>query len=285
MRTLIRIPLERKTAVVDAPRRASDALTHSMTRFEFKAVETAKRQFEGLSSTWDLDLGGDLIEKGAYRRTLREWKASGRIIKLIDQHGYRSVRDAVGRLVDAKETDAGLETTFYVVKSADGDEMLARLNDKIIDGLSIGYQVRGWREPTKEEKNRGVYRVLTDVELREVSLVLWGMNEDALIDLESVKSIETALSGMKRGELTEDDKKTLRRIAARCGDLLRPTDPPSGDPPAPDDGKKTESPEPPKASPEPSADAPKAYDAQEELRQRLLAIKIDAAIQGARHSL
>ena len=109
MGTLIRLPLERKTAVADVPsiaRRSSDPLTHSVTRFEFKAIATEKRQFTGLSSTWDLDLGGDLIEKGAYRRTLREWKASGRRVAARLDVASRDSAARQGRL------RPGLDSTF-----------------------------------------------------------------------------------------------------------------------------------------------------------------------------
>lgn len=280
MRRFILFPgLERKTA-------AAAALHHTATRFACKAAE--KRQFSGLASTWDLDQGGDKIVQGAYTRTLSEWKSSGRTIPLINQHQYWDAKNAIGKMIAAEETDVGLETTFQVVGSAEGEEFMARIRDGILDGLSIGYEVRGWRPPSEEERARGIQRVLTDIELMEVSLVIWGMNQNALIDGSSVKSIATALSRLTRETLTDDDRKTVRQIAALSGALLRPKSdqpPASGEPAAADaasDDEKEEKPPTPAAPPESSADAPKAYPNTEALQQRLLSLRIGKTLTTTR---
>lgn len=271
-----------KTQIIDPRSRSwlelatktAPALTmdHAVAHFELKAdtVEAEKRQFTGFASTWDLDLGGDVIEKGAYTRTLRDWKSSGRLIPLINQHQYWDSLDAIGKLVTAKQTDTGLETTFQVVNSAQGDEYLSRIKDGILNGLSIGYETRAWRPPTDAEKKRGVFRVLEDVELKEVSLVIWGMNQNALIDASSVKmltdTVAKALASLKRDDLSDEDRKTVRTIAAQCGALLREDAPnPPKDPPA-----------------EKAADEPEAYPATEALNQRILALRLDRTIRAGR---
>lgn len=280
MKRLLLFPaLERKTA-------AAAPLSHTATKFAVKASAAEKRQFTGLSSTWDLDLGGDMIVKGAYTRTLNEWKANGRNIPLINQHQYWDARDAIGKMIAAEETDVGLETTFQVVGSADGDEFMARIRDGILDGLSIGYEVRGWRPPTEEEKGRGVQRVLTDIELMEVSLVIWGMNANALIDTSSVKSIANALAKLSRETLTDDDRKTVRQIAALSGALLRPkSDQPPADPAAAADDDETEETPPPAAPPGDPADAPEApkhYANGDELQRRLKSIRLASTLTDLR---
>ena len=54
--------------------------------FSLKAVDEGARTFKGLSSTWDEDLGGDVIHEGAFARTIDHFKASGRVIPLMDGH-------------------------------------------------------------------------------------------------------------------------------------------------------------------------------------------------------
>jgi uncharacterized protein len=186
------------------------------TQFEVKA--TAGRKFTGLASTWDLDYGGDVIQQGAYARTLKEWRDTGRNIPLIDQHNYGSGRAVVGRMIDAEETDEGLEATFEVVKSADGDEYLARVREGMLDGLSIGFEARQHRPPTDSEAKLGVARVLEDIELKEVSLVIWGMNPHALVN-----NIKAALPHI-------EDQKELRALASQIGSLLRPAPAKAADP-------------------------------------------------------
>lgn len=280
-----RAAIERKTVVVD--RRT---MAHHAARFAVKAdsVAAEKRTFTGLASTWDLDQGGDQIQQGAYARTLREWKDAGRTIPLINQHQYWDAKNAIGKMLEARETDVGLETTFQLVGSAEGDEFLARIRDGILDGLSIGYEVRGWRAPTDEEKQRGVFRVLTDIELREVSLVIWGMNENALIDTSSVKSIASALAALRRETLTDDDRKTVRQIAALSGALLRPKEgqPPASDPLAADAGtdgsEQTPSPDAPPGDPAAAQEAPKTYAKTDELQQRLRSIRLATTLTDLR---
>lgn len=264
--------LQVKAAVVEA-----EAVNHSTARFQFKAAKT-KNTFSGLASTWEKDLGGDMIEQGAYTRTLKQWRRDGYLIPLINQHSYFDTRSAIGKMLSAEETDEGLDTEWKVVESADGEEFMARIREGILNGLSIGYQTRGWREPTENEQNRGIFRVLTDVELREVSVVIWGMNPGALIDQDSVKSIRTiaaALAAMSRDTLSEDDRKAIREVASLCGGLLRAPDTPAPDkaPPAPTVPPGKEVP----------ADGQTAYPHADHLRTRITAIGVERAIRNIRY--
>jgi uncharacterized protein len=189
----------------------------TLHRAHFQIKAQTGRRFTGLASTWDLDHGGDLILPGAYSRTLAEWKASGRVIPLIDQHNYGSVTSVVGRMLDADETEAGLEATFEIIGGAQGEPYAERVKSGVIDGLSIGYETRAHRQPNDSERKLGVRRVLEDVELREVSLVIWGMNPHALINTASVKA---AIAQIR-------DEKELRGLASHIGSLLRPAPPAS----------------------------------------------------------
>ena len=183
--------------------------TKALTRFEVKALDTEARTFEGLASTWDQDLGGDVIHPGAFKRTLDHWRKSGRALPLIDQHNYGSVRSVVGKMLEASETDAGLETKWEVIEGPDGDEILRRLKGGYVDGLSIGYRPIKSDEPTEDERRAGVWRHLKEVELKEVSVVIWGMNPDALIDTDSVKAL---MDAAREGTLTDEQKKELRAL-------------------------------------------------------------------------
>ena len=270
--------------------------TKALARFEMKAADDQTRTFEGLASTWDLDLGGDVIHKGAFAKTLRDWKSSGRVIPLIDQHNYFSVRSVLGKLVDARETDEGLWTKWKVTEGQDGDELLHRLRGGMVDGLSIGYETVS----SEPETRAGVtVRHLKEVRLLEVSAVIWGMNPNALITRGSVKSL---LDPLDPAQLNDEDKRELRALASRIGSLLRPTDP-AGKAAAPEVPEDDPSPD---ASPAPAADThegttteeqpPQAADTPQEttegkatadtyaysdaLMQRLLALKIKRATTG-----
>lgn len=244
-----------------------------LARFEVKAINDEARTFTGLASTWDLDLGGDVIEKGAFAKTLREWKRKGRSIPLIDQHNYMSVRSVVGKMTEAKETDEGLLATFEVIEGADGDEVWRRLKGGYVDGLSIGYRATLTAEPSDDQRKKGVWRIIKELDLREVSVVVWPMNTAARIDPESIKAALALV----------DDEKELRGIASHIGSLLRPKPPASEEAAEAKDEQETE---PPDASPSTDdhgeADTQKGvqdepeYLYTEALQHRLLRLRISS---------
>jgi hypothetical protein len=186
-------------------------------RFEVKQLDLTKRTFQGLAATWDEDLGGDIIEKGAFAATLEEWKGTGRIIYLLDSHNWFSVRDAVGKLLKARETSAGLLSQWKIVPGADGDEVLARLSPEdggpFIDSMSIGYKAVRW-EMVEDEEDEGVFkRILKEIELHEVSLVLFPMNPAARIDADSMKRFASSVKSLvdKAPEGVRDKLRTAVR--------------------------------------------------------------------------
>ena len=120
------------------------APTHDATfaPFEVKAADVETRTFAGLAATWDEDLGGDVIQKGAFTRTLDHWRAAGgrRVIPLVDNHAYKlksnpSFRDIVGKLEDAREEDSGLWKRYAVARTQAGDDLLALAKDGMVTGL------------------------------------------------------------------------------------------------------------------------------------------------------
>lgn len=258
----------------------SELLTKARTRFEVKSLDLDARTFSGLASTWDEDLGGDIIHQGAFKNTLKEWRSSGSIIPLIDQHNYGSIRSVVGKLTEAKETGAGLESTFQVIEGPDGDEVLRRIKGGYVDGLSIGYEPVKWEYEEKEESRWGQVRHLKEVKLHEVSVVIWPMNPGA-----TIAQAKAALSEFRdRDKLDEGDRKELRRLNTIIGNLLQKATPADAA-----DAPKGQAPNPPDATP-PEADAPKAtedaddvYLYTEALREKLARINLKSIIEEDTH--
>lgn len=188
--------------------------------FETKDVNEEERTFSGYASTWDMDLGGDIIESGAFKRTLSHWRRSKSVLPLKDSHSYGSVRDVVGKMMEAEEDSKGLLATFEVIDGPDGDEIFRRVKGGYVDGLSIGYTPVKIKYPeTEEERKKGIYRYLKEVKLREVSVVQMPMNPNARIDVSSVKSL--LLSVQNSENLTDEEKIELAEIQKRIGVLLQ----------------------------------------------------------------
>ncbi|MDB4952075.1 MAG: phage prohead protease, family [Gemmatimonadetes bacterium] len=203
-------------------------VSHLSVRLEIKAgtANEDARTFQGLASTWDEDLGGDVIHQGAFARTLSHWRTSGRVMPLIDLHRYDSVRRVVGKMMAAEETNAGLLCTFAMMEAGDPDADAAwrRVKGGYVTGLSIGYRAVKY-EYVQPPGGGYDIRHLNEVELREVSLVIWGMNPGAQIDTGSAKSLADAL---RAGGLTDEEKAEIRAL------LDAPAPAPAPEPPAVD---------------------------------------------------
>lgn len=142
---------------------------------ELKAL-TDDGTFEGLASTFGppADLQGDVIEPGAFAASLAEHRSAGTMPSLLWHH---DASDPIGRWDEIRETEAGLSVrgkfTLTVQQAA---EAHALLKDGALNGLSIGFRVRESRTGDGD-----VGRVLTDIELIEISIVTLPANQRARI--------------------------------------------------------------------------------------------------------
>lgn len=222
-------------------------------RLQVKEMDDDARTFTGLAATWDLDQGGDVILKGAFRDSLKEWKSSNRIIPLLDSHdGYSSVEAVIGQMIDAKETTDGLEATFQLLdQDRKAEAVYRRIKGGFVDGLSIGYRPVETITPDEKERLKGIWRKLKKIELKEVSVVLWPMNTGARIE-----AVKSALGMFSPDEpLSDEERKEFRSLAGRIGNLLAARSATKADP---DDEPPQDPPQDPEATPDPDAPKPPA---------------------------
>lgn len=120
---------------------------------------------EGYASLWGMaDLNGDVVQAGAFADSLAKTGAEG--VRMLNQHDARApvgvweqiVEDARGLFVRGRIEDWSAEARFAGALSRAG----------ALDGLSIGYR-------TARARRQGRLRVLSGVELWEVSLVTFPM--------------------------------------------------------------------------------------------------------------
>lgn len=197
------------------PERRKNQVKTALRPFEIKGIDAKERTFEGLAAAWSLDLGGDIINPGAFAKTLTYWREKGFSIPLINQHSYyNGIHDVLGSMIEAEERTEGLWSKFEVDDGPDGDKLLRHIERKRLNGLSIGYQ------PVEYEvSNETGIRTLTEVRLKEVSAVIWPMNEDAVIDSNSIKSLleqPEAITSLSDDELRETREALEREAKARA---------------------------------------------------------------------
>jgi len=132
--------------------------------------------FEGYLSVFGVvDLGNDLVEQGAFTKTLQE--QGGKFVMLW-QH---DTKQPIGEF-EAQQDQYGLKvkgTLTMGLKQA--QEALALLKAGVIRGLSIGYK------SVKDQMVKGI-RHLKEIKLYEGSIVTFPMLPVAQIDLGTVKS-------------------------------------------------------------------------------------------------
>ena len=128
--------------------------------------------FEGYGSTFGvIDQGGDIVVMGAYARTLAERGPKG--IKLLVDHGGLPV----GVWLEMREDDTGLWCKGQLlIGNPRADEIYQLMQIGAVDGLSIGYRVVNSARDTQQGA-----RLLQEVDLREMSIVTFPMNETSLI--------------------------------------------------------------------------------------------------------
>ena len=83
----------------------------------------------------NLDSDNDIIEKGAYKRTL---KNNGNRIKYIYNH---QIDKPIGRMKELEEDEKGLRFVAEVPKTTFGKEVLELMKYNIIDENSVGISV------------------------------------------------------------------------------------------------------------------------------------------------
>ncbi len=130
---------------------------------------------EGYASLFNAcDQGGDVVQKGAYARSLKGLDATGRNVKMLWQH---DPAQPIGIWDEVREDAKGLWVKGRILDSVEkGREAVALIGAGAIDGLSIGYRTI---RASKTDKGQ---RLLNEVELWEVSLVTFPMLPQARVD-------------------------------------------------------------------------------------------------------
>lgn len=178
--------IERKDTTFRVPQHSSFGLRE----LKFADDGEAEGTFTGYGAVFgNEDGGGDVIIKGAFKDTLRAWKAGKRSIKMLWQHGggWGSSEGMlpIGKWLSMEEDDRGLKVKGQLIAldTDMGKRLLAALKSEQIDQMSIGYVAVDVAYGTKPGEPR---RKLKKIDLFELSLVLFGMNDETSVD--SVKS-------------------------------------------------------------------------------------------------
>lgn len=187
------------------------------------AVE-ADGVFSGYASLFGrVDLGKDLVERGAFARSLRKRGADG--IRMLFQH---DPKEPIGVWTDIREDARGLFVRGRLSKDvARAREVLSLMRGGALDGLSIGFRT------VRANKDASGVRHIHEADLWEISVVTFPMLPEARIQtvkgrrrLPTIREFESWLT--RDAGLTRGDARTVISKGFAC--LARERDAAAGTP-------------------------------------------------------
>jgi uncharacterized protein len=120
-------------------------------------------EFEGVASVFgEVDLVGDQVAPGAFKKSLAAHRRAGRMPLLLWMH---RLDELIGIWTDIRETAHGLAVKGrLILDTVRGREAHSLLKARALDGLSIGFR-------TLKSLRTQTGRLLQEVDLAEISLV------------------------------------------------------------------------------------------------------------------
>lgn len=143
--------------------------------FEVK-FQAETGQFEGYASVFDVvDSARDRMAPGAFKKSLQDAARLGRQPPLLWQH---DAAQPIGAWREIFEDSHGLfvRGDLFVADIPRAKEAYKLMQEKVVNGLSIGYRVK----QSQRDPKTGI-RLLTEVELLEISMVTFPANDSARI--------------------------------------------------------------------------------------------------------
>jgi len=187
----------------------------SIKAYEDEEEDKDYGTFEGYGSVFgNKDLGNDVIEAGAFAKSLKKRKPQN--VKLLYQHKSDM---PIGVFDSIKEDEHGLVVKGRLaLKTQAGAEAYELLKMGAIDGLSIGFRVNP--QEVSYDK-RGNKRIIKEVDLMEVSLVTFPMNPQATVM--SVKGEKYSIREWENGlrdafSLSRSEAKVAAKAVTKCFD-------------------------------------------------------------------
>ncbi len=174
-------------------------------------VDTEKRTVKAVwSSMGNVDLDNDVIELGAFSKTIAERGPSGKnmIWSLIDHK--TSIMATIGKPQELYVEGSQLIAITKLVDTEAGEAAICLYNEGLINQHSIGFSI-----PKGKSETKNGIRYIKEVMLYEGSAVLWGANpETPTIGLfkgfnmdsenDPVKRLDMLNVLIKKGKLTDD---------------------------------------------------------------------------------
>lgn len=214
-------------ALPDTEEEKGEDMKNLVKSFEVKAdsLNEETGEFTGYASVFDVvDSYGDVVRKGAFAETLKEWAENGRTLPVLYGHDFRDPFSNIGGVTSAVEDDHGLKITARLdMDNPKAAQVHRLLKEGRLSEMSFAYYVREAAWVTEDEKE--VYE-LRDLKLLEVSVVPIGANPAT-----SITDVKAFLStAVKQADGSERDAlaAALEALDTKSDEDDNPNHPASG---------------------------------------------------------
>jgi HK97 family phage prohead protease len=164
-------------------------IRHLVAEIDGKAVsDDGPGEITGYAATYgNVDLQDDLIERGAFDKTLSDLAGAKARMPLLDWH-QSGLDKIIGSVLELRSTPLGLWFRAAFTNDAQGQRARQLAKDGHLSGVSIGYQPI--KVATRMVAGR-LIRVLKEVRIHEISLTPVPANPEAqLIGVKTVGEVE-----------------------------------------------------------------------------------------------
>jgi hypothetical protein len=178
------------------------------------------------------DSDGDIMEKGAFKKSFKENLSRIKHFKNHDPHS------AVGRILELGEDEKGAFAISQMSKSTLGKDTLIEYQEGMITEHSHGFQTI--REGFSKEKDANI---ISEVKLWEVSsLTAWGANSNTpTTGIKNVKDIDKLFKSLEqiltKSQISDERGLELQKSYDQLGILIKSLRAPSSDTPDADELK------------------------------------------------
>jgi len=179
----------------------------------------------GYASTDDIDLDGDVIEIGAFQKSIDKWMINKKSIKALYQHKNS---DVIGSIIELSYEGTKLKVAMQLyidnynnnaigIKSANEAFYLAKQGEL---SFSVGFYNSDF---TEEKKDGKYYRKIKEATLYEVSLVSFPANEKAVVLGTKSKNIKSLIENLQEPDIcyTIKNLKSIDEFDCFCEDILQ----------------------------------------------------------------
>jgi HK97 family phage prohead protease len=183
-------------------------------------------EFEALVSVFgNEDSQGDVVEKGAFTNTLKEWADRGRPVPVVWAHQFQDPESFLGHYLSLEETDAGLKVRGLLdMEHPKAERVWKLMKTGVVVEFSISGRVRDYELIRKDDAEDAdewddwfLPMRIKDIDLWEAGPCFKGANPGT--ELLSIKSLGRSV--LKEGRvLAQKHVDSLKDAHAKLGDII-----------------------------------------------------------------